>query len=78
MTDTIYTPHEMLGLLADYITARRAKYDTLCAEIDALYAEIDAFCAKYAALCATLDALCAERDISNSEISAAFSALASF
>jgi hypothetical protein len=57
MTDTIYTPHEMLGLLADYITARRAKYDALCAEIDAL---------------------CAERDICNSEISAAFSALASF
>ena len=57
MTDTIYTPHEMLGLLADYITARRAKYYALCAEIDAL---------------------CAERDICNSEISAAFSALASF
>ena len=71
MTDTIYTPHEMLGLLADYITARRAKHDTLCATLDARRA-------KYDALCAEIDALCAERDICNSEISAAFSALASF
>ena len=41
MADTVYTPSEMLGLLADYITARRAKYDALCAEIDALCAERD-------------------------------------
>lgn len=64
MTDTIYAPRDKLGLLADCITARRTKYD--------------ARRAKYDALCATLDALCAERDICNSEISAAFSALASF
>ena len=50
MTDTIYTPHEML--------------DRVEARCHVLRAEIDA--------------LCAERDICNSEISAAFSALASF
>ena len=41
-------------------------------------ARLAACSARYDALCVEIDALCAERDICNSEISAAFSALASF
>ena len=78
MTDTIYTPHEMLGLLADYITARRAKYDALCVEIDVFRAKHDTLCAEIDALCVEIDALRAERDVCDSEISAAHNALASF
>lgn len=71
MTDTIYTPHEMLD-------RAEARCHVLRAELIQIDTYIDALCAERDALCAEIDALCAERDICNSEISAAFSALASF